>query len=60
MPAVTEYADTADGPVELHQNRFLSVKYDGRHHFVRRGEIKDGFTLGAMTLALVHADVRHP
>ncbi|HIH2744885.1 TPA: NUDIX hydrolase [Burkholderia lata] len=45
MPAVSEYPDTTGGPVELHRNRFLSVKYDGRHHFVEYNRHRSGVVI---------------
>jgi ADP-ribose pyrophosphatase len=45
MTQMTEYTASRGMPIELHRNRFLSVKFDGRHHFVEYNRYKSGVVI---------------
>jgi 8-oxo-dGTP pyrophosphatase MutT (NUDIX family) len=45
MTLVTDYTTPQGVPIEIHRNRFLAVKFDGRHHFVEYNRYKSGVVI---------------
>jgi len=47
VTTLTDYETPKGVPIELHRNRFLSVKFDGYHHYVDYNKYKSGVVVVA-------------